>query len=582
MSKPVYSIKLITDARLTLTEDEHVLPAEEQPLSPAVSPTSKSPGYVTKSNPEEDPEEYQDDESEDGLVDYPIDGGDDGDDDDGDSSRDDVKDKDEDEEEEEEDEHLASTDFAVFIPTVELVSPPKGTEPVIPLPSTDTTAIGSRITALIDAVTATLPSPPLPSLPPSLYIPLPVDHRDDILETVMPPRKRSCLFALGCRYDIGESSTARPTRSRGIDYGFFSTIDAKARRRGIREVGYGICTRVLAPGTSDTTTVARRIMAYVTRKGPNIPPNNINPNNITPESVQAMINQALLRNFTNRDESHSLHKDNRRNVQTARPCFYADFMKCRPLNFKGTEGMVKFATCTMLDAALTWWNGQIRSLGPDAYSITWEVLKKKIMDKYCSQGEIKKLKIKLWNLKVKGNNVPTYTKRFQELTLICTKFFANETEKVDKYISGLPDNIYGSVKSSKPKTLDETIELANDFMDQKLRTYAGRQTNNKMNADDLSRNNHGHQQQPAKRKNVAKFYNMGSSEKKPYGGSLPKAIPKGNGCFKCGALGHFKRDCPKLKNKDGGNVNAQGWVYVVGNAEKKECIEGPGLQCSHG
>ncbi|GKF84765.1 hypothetical protein Tco_0249663, partial [Tanacetum coccineum] len=40
----------------------------------------------------------------------------------------------------------------------------------------------------------------------------------------------------------------------------------------------------------------------------------------------------------------------------------------------------------------------------------------------------------------------------------------------DKYISGLPDNIYGNVKSARPKTLDETIELANDLMDQKLRT----------------------------------------------------------------------------------------------------------------
>nr|GFC05050.1 reverse transcriptase domain-containing protein [Tanacetum cinerariifolium] len=98
-------------------------------------------------------------------------------------------------------------------------------------------------------------------------------------------------------------------------------------------------------------------------------------------------------------------------------------------------------------------------------------------------GELKKLKIELWNLKVKGNDVPTYTNRFQELTLICTKFVANENEKIYKYISGLPDNIYGNVKSSKPRTLDETIELANDLMDQKLRTYAER-ADNKRKTDD--------------------------------------------------------------------------------------------------
>ncbi|GJU13638.1 putative reverse transcriptase domain-containing protein [Tanacetum coccineum] len=193
----------------------------------------------------------------------------------------------------------------------------------------------------------------------------------------------------------------------------------------------------------------------------------------------------------------------------------------------------------------------------------------------------------MWNLKVKGNDVLAYTGHFQELTLICTKFVANETEKVDKYISGLPDNIYGNVKSARPKMLDETIELANNLMDQKLRTYAERQSDNKRKADDLSKNNHGHQQQPFKRQNVAKAYNMGIGERKPYGRSLPKctkstgntnvantqkgngAAPKGNGCFECGAPGYFKRDFPKLKNKDGGNGNAQGWVYAVGNAEKR-------------
>ncbi|GKG22766.1 hypothetical protein Tco_0388069, partial [Tanacetum coccineum] len=58
-------------------------------------------------------------------------------------------------------------------------------------------------------------------------------------------------------------------------------------------------------------------------------------------------------------------------------------------------------------------------------------------------------------------------------------------------------------------------------MDQKLRTYADRQTDNIRKADDSSRNNHGHQQQPFKRQNVAKVYNMGLGDKKPYGRSLP-------------------------------------------------------------
>ncbi|GKF98729.1 hypothetical protein Tco_0297512, partial [Tanacetum coccineum] len=129
----------------------------------------------------------------------------------------------------------------------------------------------------------------------------------------------------------------------------------------------------------------------------------------------------------------------------------------------------------------------------------------------------------MWNLKVKGNDIPAYTECFQELTLICTKFVANETEKVDKYISGLPDNIYGNVKSARPKTLDETIELANDLMDQKLWTYAERQSDNKRKADDSSRNNHGHQQQPFKRQNVTMVYNMGTVKRRRMRDLCPSA-----------------------------------------------------------
>ncbi|GJR55230.1 putative reverse transcriptase domain-containing protein [Tanacetum coccineum] len=237
---------------------------------------------------------------------------------------------------------------------------------------------------------------------------------------------------------------------------------------------------------------------------------------MTLESVQAMIDQALLRNSTNGDGSHNSHGDNRRNVQTARPCFYVDFMKCQPLNFKGNEGVV----------GLTRWIKKMESV----FNISG-----------CA---------------------------------IENQFVANKTEKVNKDISGLLDNIYGNVKSARPKTLDETIKLTNDLMDQKLRTYAERQSENKRKVDDSSRNNHGHQQQPFKRQNVAKKchkcnkvghfardYRSSSNTKVANTQKGNGANPKGNGCFESGAPRHFKRDCPKLKNKDRGN----GSTFLLNN-----------------
>ncbi|GKD51633.1 hypothetical protein Tco_1280609, partial [Tanacetum coccineum] len=92
-------------------------------------------------------------------------------------------------------------------------SPPPVSSPLLPSSRCPTQIQTLRIAsthALIDAVTAALLSPLLPPLPPSIYIPPPVDHRDDLLESELPPRKRLCLSTLGPRYEIGESSIARP------------------------------------------------------------------------------------------------------------------------------------------------------------------------------------------------------------------------------------------------------------------------------------------------------------------------------------------------------------------------------------
>nr|GEZ43323.1 hypothetical protein [Tanacetum cinerariifolium] len=211
MPEPIYH-------EYILLEDEHILPAEEQPLPPVVSPTVESPGYVAKSDLEEDPEEYEEDETEDGLVDYPMDGGDDEDDDDGDSSGYEADDEDEDKEEEEE--HLASADSTVVIPIDELVSLHEGTEPILPPPSTDTTTTGARITirpqtsislppeAEVErllAMPTPLPSPLTLLSPPSAGEPLTVPVAEQQTYTMLD---------LGC-CGLEHHSRAKVNRARG-------------------------------------------------------------------------------------------------------------------------------------------------------------------------------------------------------------------------------------------------------------------------------------------------------------------------------------------------------------------------------
>ncbi|GKA45177.1 hypothetical protein Tco_0737973 [Tanacetum coccineum] len=131
---------------------------------------------------------------------------------------------------------------------------------------------------------------------------------------------------------------------------------------------------------------------------------------------------------------------------------------------------IKFATCTLLGIALTWWNSHVKTIGHDsAYGMPWKTLKKMMTAKYCLRGKINKLDIKLWNMKVK------------------------ESDEVEKYVSGIPDMIQGSVMTSKPKTIQNAIKFATELMDQNIRTLADRQAENKRKLDDTSRNNKNQQ-----------------------------------------------------------------------------------------
>nr|GFA64981.1 hypothetical protein [Tanacetum cinerariifolium] len=216
---------------------------------------------------------------------------------------------------------------------------------------------------------------------------------------------------------------------------------------------------------------------------------------------------------TNGDDSHNSRIGVRRTERATRECTYTYFLKCQPLPFKGTKGVaslsqwcermesvfhicncavenqVKFATCTLYSVALTWWNTHVKTVGHEAaYGMPWKTLMKMMTNKYCPQNEIKKLEMELWDLKVKGTDLVSYTQRYQELALLCGRMFSEESDKIEKYIRGLPDMIHGSVVASKPKTMQEAIEIATELMDKKIRTFAERETASKRKFENTSRN----------------------------------------------------------------------------------------------
>ncbi|GJS85505.1 reverse transcriptase domain-containing protein [Tanacetum coccineum] len=198
---------------------------------------------------------------------------------------------------------------------------------------------------------------------------------------------------------------------------------------------------------------------------------------VTSAQLQAMIdegvNAVLAARATTRngDDSHTSGTGARRNERTVRECTYQDFMKCQPLFFRESREEIHLysnGNCSKHGGNL-----HARTVTNEvAYAMTWSDLKKKMTTKYCPRNEIKKVEAELWNLKVQGTDVVTYNQRFQELALLSDRMFPEETDKIERYVGGMPDPIYSSVVASKPKTMQEAIEMATELMDRRINTLA--------------------------------------------------------------------------------------------------------------
>ncbi|GJR00013.1 hypothetical protein Tco_0522997 [Tanacetum coccineum] len=418
-------------------------PIEDQPLPDDASHAALSPGYVADFDPDEDPKE----EPKEDPANYPADGGDDADDE---SSDDDDDDDDEEEEqeafeddEEEEDEHPALADSLV-VPVDDPVPSTKDTEAFetdesAPLPILSPRRRRARISirpqtpmsAATEALIAAIPSPPLPLPSPPTHtsptyvesplgyraaeirlraaspsthhlseIPSPLlflpytTHRDDILEANMPLRKRAYFSTPASKFEVGESSSVVAARSQAME------AQIRALKRNV-----DVLQRQRIRDNDKLTTNIQHEHDRFKNAAKEKNHNKNRPEPMTDAAIKALIAQGVAdalakikanKTSRNGDESHNSRTGSRKTERAARKCTYSDFLKCQPLNFKGTEGVIKFATWTLLGSALTWWNSHVKTVGHDAaYGMLWKTLKNIMTAKYCPRGEIKKLEIKL-------------------------------------------------------------------------------------------------------------------------------------------------------------------------------------------
>nr|GEV35999.1 hypothetical protein [Tanacetum cinerariifolium] len=450
-------------------------PLEDHPLPVDTSPTAASPGYVANSDPDEDPKE----DPEDDHVDYHADRGD-GDDEtfDDDDDDDDTDDEDEepfeDEDDDEEEEHLALADSSV-VPIVDPVLSAGDTKAL----EADEPACITRHDALLSPPLL-VPSPPLPLPSPLTTNPtdtraplgymaarirmralLPsISRRTDIPEADVPPRKRACLTTPAPGFEVGRVLQLVLQGSQGLQtLTLGDTGDRPDHCRTAmlldREAMYA--HEVWAGSEDRSAAIAAHVRTLEAHVAALIAQTSSLQTQLTITLGRIEILEARdLEPQEGPTEAGSNLIGGRRQVTTQRECTYTDFLKCQPMSFQGTEGVV----------GLTRWLEKMESVF----------------------------------------QISNCTVICQELALICDRMFFEESAKVERYIGGLSAMIHGSVR--EPQSMQEAIKFATEMMDKKMLTHVERQAKHKRKFNDTSKNNQ-HQHQPFKRYNVARVYTVG-------------------------------------------------------------------------
>nr|GEV97285.1 reverse transcriptase domain-containing protein [Tanacetum cinerariifolium] len=519
-----------------LSPADDVLPAKEQPLPAAVLPTAELPGYITESEPEMEPEEEDgdDEKSEEDSIEYPTSGGDDDADDDGDDlPKDDADDEEEDgssDSEEEEEEHLALT---VSAPA--LYSSVSASEEIKPFEEGKTVAtpppFGYRVAARI-------------SVQPYILMPF-HSESESIPEADIPLRKRARFTTPTGGYEVGESSVAAAARQ------IRPALTIANRHHGLLPV-----TRGSYQYTSDSnggfTDGMSKMTPKRTTRSTQVPP--VTP---APTATTTTVTEAQLQALIDQEVAAAM----------------AEAEASRVRNGYGSNGSGP-RLAQAIRVALTWWNSHVKTVTLKvAQALPWKTLKKMMTDKYCPRGEIKKLKTEMWELKTKGTDMIGYSRRFQELALMCDRTFPEESDRVEKIRDAVENKQKFEGTSGNNQNQPQQNKRQNTG-----RAYTAGNSNRNMYTWPkplCSKCDYHHEGPcPPRCNNCKRFGHLTrdcrSRPANDNNNNNTNNNQKGNGCYECRAQGHFKRNCPKLKNNNRGNQgrndNAQARVYVVGNA----------------
>nr|GEW49049.1 hypothetical protein [Tanacetum cinerariifolium] len=321
----------------------------------------------------------------------------------------------------------------------------------------------------------TLLPPPPPIILPRTRASMVLMRSRECSEADMPLQKRTRFTTSTGGYKVGESSVAaaarqiRPALTEADSCRAEDRLIGRMRRerRYFRTLSTTYAQEKMAPKQARTTRANPDPTRTTTATEP-MTQEAIN-NLIAQRVTEALAEYEIQRNsVVNRDTSHTTGTGPR-TVRPTRECTYKDYLNCGPLKFNGIEGVigltrwfertesvssisnctaenqVKFTSCTLIGSALTWWNSHMRAVSQEvAYAMPWKTLKQMMTAKYCPRGEVKKLEVKLWNLKVKGTDITSYTLRFQELTLLRGRMFPEESDEIERYVGGLPEMIRGN------------------------------------------------------------------------------------------------------------------------------------------